>query len=871
MAFSTSPYQQNDYQAASQYRPYELPVNDILKGLDAQNRFWDAGAARIKQVYENSLNLKLSLAPNQQIRDQFIQDSEKQLDKLSKMNVADPSVQRQGMNIFKPLLKDEGIIYDDAMTRHFDKVREDALRYREEDNGKGFNENNFRYAMDGYDEFVNSQDRMAGKKFYQKRKEYTPYYDPTSELTGILKNCGKDSFESQSPYYDKGSMTGYASYDKNASLSAQKVNGCLGTMLSEKGRRQLQIDGYVKYKNNPDALAAKYTDFANTSLNYMQKEYDKDVVSKLAAYEARLKKGDKLNDNENNEYETYKAIGKSYNDQIGNYKQQLQSIANGDYSFLNDNFEQYAGAIHMNDIVGGWSEAASYNNISKKMIDDPVQLTHIKYNQALNLQNDRQNFERDENEKDRQHDMNKAMLEWTLQGMGGNGRVKKNADGTYSVDTDHLEGFYEKDLDGDDVIEFGQKEFHTEKNAIDNQIKDVNTKLLSELRKNADFEVTLEDGTKVKVKDYVDNHATEVVDLSKDTFMSRYLQSKGADPAISNLIKTKNALENKQRLYINRADRIEEDLKNENPTLFSTEYLKGISSVKVKGEEVTPADVANALSGRGGKLQIVRGDTISSTTFTGPGMSSSSSYTPETFYLNGKELSRQDVIRAGLNEMAQKVRSKSVDVDKEIQSKRDEKFRESNFELRGYKQISAPNKNLQTILDRNLTDEEKKTKNVQQVSFDGTGNVIVQVNGMEKKDAAVYLKGLGIGKNGAEPKSIGNGKFIIPTESFYKVDGTANESDGQLVKLLQTTTNNKKLLNPNTPVGSEVDSFPQSFMGRKGLITVDVVVNKDIGGSPSYDLYVIKDGKRTDRLNRSGSIMDPNMVLQMLNTYQSRL
>ena len=93
---ATSPYSGNDYQAVSNFRPYELPVNDIFKAISAQNQFWDAGAARVKSYYDKGLNLDLTLEENRKIRDQFMKDAEKEMIKLSTMDLADPSVQRKG-------------------------------------------------------------------------------------------------------------------------------------------------------------------------------------------------------------------------------------------------------------------------------------------------------------------------------------------------------------------------------------------------------------------------------------------------------------------------------------------------------------------------------------------------------------------------------------------------------------------------------------------------------------------------------------------------------------------------------------------------------------------------------------------------------
>ena len=61
---SSSPYQINDYQAANSYRPYQLPINSIFKAISAQDQFWNEGAARVKNVYDNALGMSLTLNEN---------------------------------------------------------------------------------------------------------------------------------------------------------------------------------------------------------------------------------------------------------------------------------------------------------------------------------------------------------------------------------------------------------------------------------------------------------------------------------------------------------------------------------------------------------------------------------------------------------------------------------------------------------------------------------------------------------------------------------------------------------------------------------------------------------------------------------------
>src|SRR4029079_11674311 len=124
------------------------------------------------------------------------------------------------------------------MTRHYDQVRGDAMSYRDKDNGKGYSDTNLSYALEGYNEFVNSQDRMAGKKFFQKRREYTPYYDYTADFDKALKNCHSSSSSNTSPYKD----TDYMLTQSSKFLSAEQARLCIDSGLSDKGQRQLQIE-----------------------------------------------------------------------------------------------------------------------------------------------------------------------------------------------------------------------------------------------------------------------------------------------------------------------------------------------------------------------------------------------------------------------------------------------------------------------------------------------------------------------------------------------------------------------------------------------------------------------------------------------------
>ena len=162
---ASSPYQNNDYQAANSFRPSRLPVNDIMKAYVAQNQFWDQGAQRVKTAYDSALNLSLTLDENKKVKDDYMKEAEKQMSKLSSGDLSDPSVQRQGLNIFKPLLSDRAIVMDNHLTTLRKSILQDAESYKDKKlskdgaEGEGYNDLNLGDALDGFEDFNSSTPR----------------------------------------------------------------------------------------------------------------------------------------------------------------------------------------------------------------------------------------------------------------------------------------------------------------------------------------------------------------------------------------------------------------------------------------------------------------------------------------------------------------------------------------------------------------------------------------------------------------------------------------------------------------------------------------------------------------------------------------
>lgn len=360
---ATSPYTGNDYQAVSNFRPYELPINDIFKSISAQNQFWDAGAARVKSYYDKGLNLDLTLSENRKIRDDFMKNAEKELIKLSSMDLSDPSVQRKGMSIFKPLFKDTSILQDDYLTRKQKEIYADADRYKsdEKTRGAGFHMDNLAYALMPFKNFGEGTSRGDLPSIFNKAKnsQYIPHYDFSKERMDILEQCKPDKFDNTT---EQGM---YLESERDASLTKTKLWGCLDSALSPQAHQQIRISAAVRYNNDYNTLRQDYLDSADSQI----KSYT-DEVAKLAAKKAAIKGNAQYADIEKG----YDEQIKLYEDQIKRKQKDLSEINSWDEKYMSSRYEDLAYFAYFKRINEPFAQAFSRVDIERDKKANPVSM-----------------------------------------------------------------------------------------------------------------------------------------------------------------------------------------------------------------------------------------------------------------------------------------------------------------------------------------------------------------------------------------------------------------------------------------------------------------------------------------------------------------
>ncbi len=376
MPLASSYLEGNDYQVLKRL-PYRLNVNDIAKTLAVKSAYWNIGAERVKSRYMDALGLDVTNPENQRILKDYVQNSEKMIKSLSSQDLSNPDVQEQGINIFKPLFKDEGIMYDDQYTKHLKKVRADYYTQLKKDPSKA-NSTNLAYALEDEEKFRNDPDRASAKGYYQKRKDYTPFYDATSEIATVMKHCKQDSIVSQAPkegtlYFDK---------TENKSLSEEKVAACFQAGLSDRARQQFRITGYMALKDNKDALAKEYV--RSNSLGIQRVHSD---LAEIAKQEAKLLKKKSLGTitkDELSSLQNLQQTAASYRSEVDNYKSINNRLIKNDYSDLDKDLENIAGNIYTQAKISQFGKAFSFTDFSQKFIENPVEM--LKARQTFELQ-----------------------------------------------------------------------------------------------------------------------------------------------------------------------------------------------------------------------------------------------------------------------------------------------------------------------------------------------------------------------------------------------------------------------------------------------------------------------------------------------------
>ena len=375
---ASSPYQNNDYQAANSFRPSRLPVNDIMKAYIAQNQFWDQGAQKVKNVYDNALNLSLTLDENKKVRDDYMKEAEKQMTKLSSMDLSDPSVQRQGLNVFKPLLSDKSIIMDNHLTNLRSSIITDAESYKDKKlskdgpEGEGYSDINLSDALDGFEDFNSKtprDEKLLSTVYNRVRdKRYIPFYNINKTFDEALKNC-------------KGAVNQDTDADglnnritKTTGISAAQAKLCIESSLANdnKALEQIGINGRQQFKNNRSALVQSVQPYLQSDIDNNDAMIRRYQAEKLALVNSKTATPEQL--------AQYDEVINKYTDEKKKAQAEYNRVSANDWNDIDQNYKSWSQRIYKHSLISSYATPRATQGTEVSIEGDPSRLAQYKEN-----------------------------------------------------------------------------------------------------------------------------------------------------------------------------------------------------------------------------------------------------------------------------------------------------------------------------------------------------------------------------------------------------------------------------------------------------------------------------------------------------------
>lgn len=846
---ATTPYQQNDYQAVTNYRPYQLPVNDIFKALQAQNQFWEVGAQKVKSVYDNALNLKLSLEPNKEIRKRYMQEAEKQLTKLSSKDLSDPSIQREGFDIFKPLFQDEGIMSDDQATRWIEDVQGDIQRARETENGKGYADSNAMVAMEGVYEFKNAKDRFAGKNYLSNKRSYTQYYDPGKEMMDILKNCKGPTTSSTMPGA-QGEM--YLHTQEVSGASPARVQSCMNSGLSQHAKDQLGIDGYASYMSNnridhPEgknyqAVRDDYMATFKGSLDSVNQDVG-DLDGKILAYQHAYNK------TKDPRYLDMKKAAEGvrggYLDQAKNLNETATQLNAGNLDFIKKNYGSLAEQLYTKKKLGTFGEAFRNDKTEEKYSADAARLQQqrLVYDQAKT--NSGYQHDKDMAKVNFDYDMQLEALKGSFKGkkLDKNGNLLEELVPTNPSYTDK------------DKVTPGYEDFVKEKEGTLGQVDNINLEFFNTLKRKYPKEM----------ESYSDTKAFFAPGPNGISPALSFLDTNGRiseDEAVNNWSSQSATLTNKLALLNSYENTNEAEINQAVPLSSVDDKIKKLKSIKMNnGAVVTPQDIKMALEG---KISPSGLTTRQGQSWVDP--SGSIHESTRDWYFNGKKLSNDYFSTSGgnftnFNDLRMNVENAEGSFLKSSNAKRNEVYGRSMLALKPDVYAEANNTDKDDPTRHNILAAipgQFDIKDIKIISKDPTtGMATVSIKGNNKISVSSneVLKRLAAISTADEAPRIneGDNEAVIRVQSPYLIDKRTLSNPMTMLQLnlekLALAVTNPLSTYASKQAGQLITSLPITTQAYKGTdFQVDVI--KTQGGVK----YEVLTKQKNDVTSKDGTI-----------------
>lgn len=351
------------------YTPDFSFIDKMMQRKAAQ---YEEGWAQLNNQY-NLINREVTNQANAKVRDEFLIAAKNNLKDLSTMDLSDMENVKSAVNVFKPFYTNSLVLGDQALTAHWKQQESVGNSLRLTDGGKLFSEDNMRYVQMQRAAFAADDPSSVGEYAATKRY-YSPYYNYNDEIKEAMKN-----FKPSHTKIER--INGmYTVTTEDQSWTPLEISKYLNSVLSDKAKQQMRIEGAVRLGGNLDFLANQYVSTEANKLPALTKlidKYDEDIKTE--------KDPNKLLElKQNREY---------YDNQRAEISNNLKSLRGGDKTFLKKNAESLAYTPYFEGVMGKYADGFSHKDISQEIGFNEVAMMYYREAQQNARQASTQEFE----------------------------------------------------------------------------------------------------------------------------------------------------------------------------------------------------------------------------------------------------------------------------------------------------------------------------------------------------------------------------------------------------------------------------------------------------------------------------------------------
>lgn len=331
-------------------------IDTMLKRKESQ---YEQGFSQLNNQY-NLINREVTHSSNAAIRDQFLNNAKTTLKDLSSMDLSDPQNVNAAVNVFKPFYSNANVLGDQAITSHWNQQVAIGNSLRLKDGGKEFSEDNIAYIEQQRKAFA-ADDPSSVSAYASSKRYYSPYYDWNKEVKEAMKDFKPSHTDIQ--YMDGMYKKGIEDQSWNKLEIAQYLN----SVLSDKAKQQMRIEGAVRLGADPKFLVKNYLETEAADLPGITTLIDK--------IDDQLKK-----EKDPTKIEELKKNREYYDDQRAEITNNLKSLRGGDMSFLKKNAEPIAFKSYYNAQVNKLSNGYSHKDVKQTIDGNDVAMMYARFN-----------------------------------------------------------------------------------------------------------------------------------------------------------------------------------------------------------------------------------------------------------------------------------------------------------------------------------------------------------------------------------------------------------------------------------------------------------------------------------------------------------